>query len=82
MKKNQKVTLTGKGRTRRLAADFPGWGDPNYGDYFVDDNAAGLAGVITAVESHGNAPYTRYNVRFEDGTRASGLAPHTDIVPA
>jgi hypothetical protein len=63
---------------KRLAVDFPGWGDTNY-KYYLLDIPAGLEGEVTGTQSHGNAPYTRYNVRFTDGTRASGLAVGSDI---
>lgn len=64
---------------RRLAVDFPGWGADNYADFLLpitDD----LTGTVTDVESHGNAPYTRYGVRFTDGTRAHGLVNGEDIL--
>jgi len=74
------VHMTGNGRTRRLAADFPGWGAEDYADYFIDTlPEGGLAGTITSVESHGSNPWTRYSVRFEDGTTASGLVAGKDI---
>lgn len=74
--KGRRVVLI---RTRRvLHQDFPGWGADNYADFLVDRDP-GLEGVITSVESHGSNPWTRYTVRFDDGTRASGLAPDKDI---
>jgi hypothetical protein len=72
------VTVLAGCRHRRFAADFPGWGAPDHADYLID-MPAGLAGVVTAVESHGARPWTRYSVRFEDGTRASGLYLGTDF---
>jgi hypothetical protein len=33
----------------------------------------GLLGRVEAVESHGNNPWTRYSIRFDDGSFASGL---------
>lgn len=59
-------------RTRRHAVDFPGWGAANYADFLLPI-PEGTAGVITAVNSHGSNPWTRYNVRFTDGTTASNL---------
>lgn len=63
---------------RRLAADFPGWGATNYADFLLPI-PAGLAGTVTSVESHGSNPWTRYTVRFEDGTSASGLVAGDDF---
>lgn len=65
-------------RHRRLAVDFPGWGDPGYASYLLPI-PEGLPGAITGVESHGANPWTRYTVRFADGTTASGLVIGTDI---
>lgn len=65
-------------RHRRLAVDFPGWGADNYRDFLLPI-PAGLTGVVTTVESHGSNPWTRYTVRFDDGTRASGLCLCTDF---
>lgn len=62
---------------RRRAANFPGWGDPNYADHLLPI-PAGLEGIITHVESHGSNPWTKYSVRFEDGTTASGLIMGSD----
>lgn len=61
-----------------LAADFPGWGDPNYADY-LHRPTIGQTGTIVSVEQHGNAPFTRYAVRFDDGTRSPGLALGADV---
>jgi hypothetical protein len=58
--------------------DFPGWGDPDAAAR-LRPIEAGQLGVITSVESHGAAPYTRYTVAFENGTRASGLCLGDDI---
>jgi hypothetical protein len=63
---------------RRLAVDFPGWGAVNYGEFLLPI-PEGLAGVVTYVESHGSNPWTRYCVRFEDGTTASGLVAGQDF---
>ena len=65
-------------RHRRRAVDFPGWGADNYADFLLPI-PQGLTGTVTSVESHGSNPWTRYSVRFDDGTAASGLAEGTDI---
>jgi hypothetical protein len=57
---------------RRYPVDFPGWGAPDAADYLLSI-PAGLKGVITGVESHNSNPWTKYGVRFEDGTTAHGL---------
>jgi len=59
---------------RFLAPDFPGYGAENYGD-FILELAPGLAGQITYVESHGNAPHTRFTITTPDGYRTSGVRP-------
>jgi hypothetical protein len=63
---------------RRLVADFPGWGSPGHQDFLLPI-PPGLSGVVSDVESHGTAPWTRYSVRFPDGTSASGLSLGQDI---
>lgn len=73
--KGHRVTTTKP--MRFLAADFPGWGDPNYADYFVD-LPAGQHGVISDVESHGSNPWTRYTILLDNNCRTSGVYP-TDI---
>jgi hypothetical protein len=65
-------------RHQRRSVDFPGWGAEDYRDYLLDI-PEGLTGVVTDVESHGSNPWTRYSVRFSDGTTASGLALGEDI---
>jgi hypothetical protein len=69
------------GRTIRTTAtvsaqaadrDFPGWSHPGAAGH-LRPLAPGLAGVITAAESHGTRPFTRYAAAFADGTRAAGL---------
>lgn len=65
-------------RVRRLAVDFPGWGAENYADFLLP-TPAGLPGTVTHVESHGSNPWTRYTVRYDDGTRSSGLVPGADF---
>ena len=49
--------------------DNVGWLDPQ----------PGLAGTVAGVESHGSNPWTRYGVRFDDGSYAAGLCLGTDI---
>ena len=78
--KGARITALGS-KTRRLAVNFPGWGDPNYANYLMSV-PAGLIGEVTSVESHGSNPWTRYSVRFTDGTTASGMCLGTDIDPA
>lgn len=63
---------------RRLAADFPGWGAANYEAHLLP-LTGGLLGTVTSVESHGSNPWTRYSVRFDDGTSASGLVDGADF---
>jgi hypothetical protein len=79
MTKTQRVRS--KRQVRALAVDFPGWGDPNYRDYFVD-HLAGVEGEVVGTESHGSNPWTRYTVRWDDGTRSSGVDPATLEYPA
>lgn len=59
---------------RRFAVNFPGWSDPNFCDFLLPTPAR-LTGIVTRVEQHGINPWTRYSIRFDDGTRISGLAP-------
>lgn len=77
MNKNTAVT-TLTTTHRRFPVDFSGWGAPDAAAQLLPI-PAGLHGVITRVEHHGIAPFTRYSVEFEDGTRASGLALGRDI---
>jgi hypothetical protein len=65
-------------RHRCYGPDFPGWGNPGSSAH-LREIAPGTAGTVTHVESHGAAPYTRYAVLFDDGTRASGLAAGQDF---
>ncbi len=67
-----------KTSTRRLAVNFPGWDDPSYEEFLLEI-PVGLTGKITNVEQHGSSPWTRYGVRFSDGTTASGLILGQDI---
>lgn len=67
-------------RRRRFAAGFPGWDAPDCDDYLLPI-PAGLCGEITYVESHNSNPWTKYGVRFEDGTTAHGLIMGSDLYP-
>lgn len=58
----------------RLTADFPGWGADDYADHLVPIERGSFA-VITSDASHGSAPYTRYCLRFADGSRAIDVYP-------
>ena len=71
------VTLRSS-RTRRLPADFVGWGHPDAIGSLLEPKT-GLTGRITNVESHGSNPWTRYTVRFDDGSTASGLVLGVDV---
>ncbi|MBO0879458.1 MAG: hypothetical protein J2P17_03620 [Mycobacterium sp.] len=64
--------------SRRLAVDFPGWGHPDYARYLLDIPEY-LTGIVVNVESHNSNPWTRYSVRFVDGTSASGLVAGEDF---
>jgi hypothetical protein len=57
---------------RCMGPDFPGWGAPDAADW-LRPITPGAPGVIVTVDSHGQPPYTRYSVRFGDGTHTSGL---------
>lgn len=60
-------------RVRALVTQHRAWelgGDPHAGTVPIPE---GTGGVITNVESHGSNPWTRYSVRFDNGTHASGL---------
>lgn len=59
---------------RCLAADFPGWGDPNYADYFTTMEP-GEEAVVRDVNSHGSNPWTRYTLETEDGRVAIDKVP-------
>ena len=77
-RKGQKVKTLPTARVRRRAEDFPGWGDPDYAKHLLAP-VPGMTGVCTDVESHGSRPWTRYGVRYEDGSRSNGLIEGTDI---
>lgn len=70
------VTLDTK--TRRLAKGFPGWNAPNYEDFLVE-TPAGIMGTIIEIEHHGQNPWTRYYVRFDDGSVSGGMIIGKDI---
>lgn len=75
---NHKLTVGTEVRAtapiRALAVNFPGWGAPNYADFF-EDHSTGQVGEVVGVESHGQNPWTRYTVRWIDGSRTSGVTP-------
>jgi len=58
----------------KLAADFPGWEADNYPDFLLRIEA-GERAVVTGSSSHGSFPYTRYHVRFDDGSHAYNVEP-------
>lgn len=66
-------------RTRAIPANFPGWGHPQAAS-FLQAIPEGATGTVRAVESHGAAPHTRYTVRYDDGSRAAGLAWGVDFL--
>lgn len=72
------IALDTERQTKRIPADFPGWDAADAADRLLPI-PAGLTGVITSVESHGSHPYTRYAVRFGDGSHAPGLVLGEDI---
>lgn len=65
-------------KTRRFGPDFPGWGVENAASFLLEP-VAGLTGVVTNVESHGSNPWTKYGVRFADGTTSNGLVEGVDF---
>lgn len=62
---------------RGFGPDFPGWGHPDAVSY-LREIPAGLAGVITQVESHGSNPWTRYSIRYP-GLTTHGAVPGVDF---
>jgi hypothetical protein len=76
-RRGQRVT-TLETRTRRMPADFPGWGSPDASAALLPI-PAGLHGTVTDVESHGSNPWTRYVVRFDDSSHAPGLVDGEDF---
>lgn len=69
-----RVKMTTANAGRALTEFFPGWGAPGYMDHLVDIQP-GWTGTITDIESHGANPWTRYGIRFDNGTRAFGVGP-------
>jgi hypothetical protein len=67
------MTVTLREPRRALAPNFPGWEHYTQDDFV--DHEPGITGVIVSVESHGSNPWTRYSVRWEDGSRSSGVTP-------
>ena len=61
-----------------LDAEFPGWGADNYGD-FLRPPTADMTGVVRDVEKHGSNPWTRYSLRFDDGSGTSGAVLGKDF---
>lgn len=66
---------------RFLAADFPGWGDPNYADHFVE-LPAGTIAWATSSESHGMNPWRRWTIQTEAGETRSGSVETDDFIVA
>lgn len=66
--------------SRRMSADFPGWGNLDLTDEalvarYLLPIPAGLTGTVVDVESHSYPPYTRLCVRFDDGSHTAGMDP-------
>lgn len=76
--RGRKVRTLASSRHRRYGTDFPGWDAPDAADHLLEAEP-GLTGTITSVESHGSNPWTRYSVRFDDGSHTAGLVLGTDI---
>ena len=74
-----RIKTTANVQMLRLVVDFPGWGAPNYADHLLPI-PGDLLGTVTTIESHGIAPFTRYTVKFDDGTRSSGMTYGKDFV--
>lgn len=72
------VTLDAQ--SKRLGPDFPGWGveRDEYLPHLLPITA-GTGGTIVSVDSHGMAPYTRYYVRLDDGSRIVGAVLGDEI---
>ena len=73
----QPVVSIDSGR-RRFAVDFPGWSDPSHLDYLLPV-PQGLRGTVTYVEQHGSNPWTRYSIKFEDGSKMYGAIAGEDF---
>lgn len=65
-------------QTRRLAKDFPGWDAPNHLDFLLE-TPAGILGTIIKIEHHGSNPWTRYYIRFDDGSVSGGMIIGKDV---
>lgn len=68
------LTATTAKPIRFRSPDFPGWGAPDWADYFVD-LPAGIPVTITGTEQHGANPWTRYAIVDGDGNRTNGVDP-------
>lgn len=68
------ATYTTTRALRCLAPGFPGYGHPDEDAYKIEQ-PAGATCTVTATESHGSAPWTRYSVVFGDGSRKYGVHP-------
>ena len=77
-KKGARVVSLPASKVRRYGSDFPGWGHPDAASFLLEP-IAGLGGVVTAVESHGSNPWTRYAVRWSDGSTSNGLIDGHDV---
>lgn len=70
-----RVQVVAETTQRALTADFPGYGKGIDLEPFYRPIVVGMTGVITSVESHGMNPWTRYSIKFDNGTRTSGFDP-------
>lgn len=76
IKVGDRVTLTT--RQRRCAANFAGWEhskEPGFAEANLLPIPADLVGVVVCIEHHGSNPWTRFGVRFPDGSSAHGVVP-------
>lgn len=73
-----RVIAVAGAKNTRFPVNFPGWGTPNAADTLLPW-VEGMTGVVSFVESHGMNPWTRFSVRWSDGTRSSGIVP-TDLL--
>lgn len=81
-RKGQTVVIReGEGvRGLYLTADFPGWGDPDHENHLAPlADVAGMTATVTSVNSHGNAPHTRYTLRLANGGRIIDAVPGNDF---
>ena len=70
----RRVTQVVKTTHRALMPSFPGWGKPDEFEHFAEVEI-GDEGTITRVESHGNNPWTRFSVQWDNGNRSHGVHP-------